>query len=185
MIEWEDLAYATAERFGGTIPHPDTANVIASVYARAPHAVLRAIDRVADDYDNGTIRSPWGVLKTRVQQITVDQKGAAKSTGREKAIERAEQRMRNELLHYDRWPEVEDELFGDRGTLREHDNPTLRQRMETLWTDLRPLGELVEHEAIQRGLLHQEQRARLAAKKPEPAPDAGNLEVKDGIQVTT
>jgi len=185
MKDWEDLAYATAERFGGTIPHPDTANTIAAVYARAPHAVERAIDRVADDYDNGTVRSPWGVLKSRVQQIQVDAKAATRSTGREKAIERAEQRMRNELLHYDRWPEVQDELFGDRGTLREHDTPALHQRMHTLWTQLRPAGELVEAEAEERARRYVQQRAALAAaRKPEPTKPP-SVEVRDAIEVTT
>jgi hypothetical protein len=111
MIGWEDLAYTTAERFGGTMPHPDTAKTIADVYAKAPHAVLRAIDRVALEYEDGAIRSPWGILRSRVQQITVTAHTNTKANDVEKIIARAEQWIRTAGLHMD-WPEVEDELFG-------------------------------------------------------------------------
>jgi len=158
MIEWEDLAYQTAERFGGTMPHPDTAAAIANVYAKAPTAVARAIDRVAADYDTGNIRSPWGVLKARVQQITADTTQAKHGNDREKAVARAEQRIRNELLHYERADEVLDELFGPRGTLKDHASPDLEHRMLALWNDLRPLGELTEHEQIERLDLIRRQR---------------------------
>lgn len=161
MIEWEDLALQTAERFGGTMPHPDTANAIAAVHAKAPHAVQRAIDRVANDYNEGNIRSPWGVLKARVQQITIDTAGAQRGNDRDKAIARAEQRIRNELLHYDRWAEVADELFGERGTLKDHHTPELEQRMTDLWHNLRPLGTATELEAEARGIRYQQQKATL------------------------
>lgn len=162
MIDWEDLALQTAERFGGTLPHPDTSAAIATVYARAPQAVTRAIDRVADDYDQGNVRSPWGVLKSRIQQITVDQHAAARATGRDKAIERAEQWIRTAGLHYDRWTEVHDDLFGERGRLRDHATPELEHRMENLWNELRPLGVKAEDEAEARGRAY-------AAQKPNAA----------------
>ena len=167
MIEWEDLALQTAERFGGTMPHPDTAQTIANVYAKAPTAVTRAIDRVANDYTEGNIRSPWGVLKARVQQIKADSGQAKRGNDREKAVARAEQRIRNELLHYDRLEEVLDELFGHRGTLREHDTPELRGRLETLWHELRPLGTATELEAEARGLRYQQQKADQHKPKTE------------------
>jgi len=157
MIEWEDLAYQTAERFGGTMPHPETAAAIANVYAKAPTAVAKAIDRTAADYETGSIRSPWGVLKSRVQQITITKTSNARANDNEKAVQRAEQWIRNAGLHYDRWDEIHDELYGDRGKLRDH--PATEPRMRELWHDLRPLGEQVEHEAIQRGLRYQAQKA--------------------------
>jgi hypothetical protein len=182
MNDWEDLVPQIAETFGGQMPYPETSEDIAAAYQRAPQTVLRMADQVAALYMDGTAQNPWGMLRYRAKTIPATEGQASRGTNREKAIARAEQRMRNELLHYDRWPEVEDELFGDRGTLRQHDNPTLRQRMEALWTELRPAGELVEAEAIERGLRNQEHRARLAAKKPAD-PQPGNIEVKDGITV--
>jgi hypothetical protein len=169
MIEWEDLALQTAERFGGTMPHPDTAQAVAAVYAKAPNAVERAIDRVANDYAEGNIRSPWGVLKSRVQQITVDSSQAKRGNDADKAIARAEQRVRNELLHYDLEREVVDELFGPRGTLKDHDTPDTRTRMLALWREHRPLGELVEQEADERGRRYVEQRQRLEPTKADTA----------------
>lgn len=110
MIDWEDLVLTTAERFGGTLPHPDTAAAIAQVYARAPHAVERAIDRIATEYDQGNIRSPWGILKSRVQQIQTEAATTSKANDRDATIARAEQWIKTAGLHMD-WPEVEAELF--------------------------------------------------------------------------
>ena len=46
MKNWEDLVLETAERFGGTFPHPETSQAIATVHQRAPNSVERAIDEV-------------------------------------------------------------------------------------------------------------------------------------------
>lgn len=167
MIEWEDLQYKTAERYGGQLPHPDTAAAIGAAYHRNPATVIRIIDRVATEYAEGGVRSPWGVLKSRVENIRATSHAAGKADNAEKAITRAEQRIRNELLHYDLWAEVEDELFGDRGTLRAHDTPQLRQRMHTHWAELRPLGEAVELEHETRMRQWAEQQA--ARQNPKAA----------------
>ena len=161
MKEWDDLVLETAERFGGTIPHPDTAATIATVYAKAPDAVTRTIDRIAGEYQDGNIRSPWGILKSRVQQIQVSVQTTSRANDRDKAIARAEQWIRTAGLHYDRPAEIADELFGHRGMLRTHRTPELEARVTALWASLRPLGELVEAEAIERGLRYQAQRATI------------------------
>lgn len=159
MIDWEDLIYQTAERFGGTTPHPDTAAAIAAVYAKSPSAVIRAIDRVAQEHEDGNIRSPWGILRSRVQQITVTTKSNARANDTEKAVARAEQWMRTTGLHYDRATELLDELYGDRGRLRDH--PQTRDRMLELWRELRPEGERLDAEAVEAGIRYQQHRATL------------------------
>ena len=110
MKEWEDLTLETAERFGGNLPHPDTSQAIGTVYARAPQAVTRAIDRVAHDYDQGTVRSPWGILRSRVQQLADDTPKHEAANDREQRIARAEQWIRTAGAHTT-WTEVEAELF--------------------------------------------------------------------------
>lgn len=184
-MDWQTIRNNFMRQIGGDPPGSALEDELIQAYAANPDVVERSFEKIALAHQAGKIRSPWGALKTEVAKALDAARNPShdKGSSRTKAIQRAEQRIRNELLHYDRWEEAEDELFGDRGTLRQHDNPTLRQRMETLWTELRPAGELIEHEAIQRGLLHQEQRARLAAKKTAESPDPGNLEVKDGIHV--
>jgi hypothetical protein len=231
LNDWEDLVYVTAERFGGVMPHPDTAAAIARVHQRAPHAVEAAIDRVAAEHEEGTVRSPWGMLKSRVAQIQADIPQAERRNTRQDDIERAEQWVKVAGIYLD-WPEVESELFDpeqwtppleylqqleaatrDRpgrpiyntlllasieytaqhgpqripestGKLRDHDTPELREQFRELWWRERPRGVQAELEAEERGQRNQQHRARLAAK-PQPQPDAGNLEIRDGIPVTT
>jgi hypothetical protein len=78
--------------------------------------------------------------------------------------------MRTTGLHYDRESELLDELYGDRGRLKDH--PNTRQRMLELWNELRPLGELVDHEATERGLRYQEQQKMLEqSKTPAETPE--------------
>lgn len=110
MKPWEDLVYEAAERFGGVMPHPDTAADIARVYDRAPHAVEAAIDRVAAEHEDGTIRSPWGMLKSRVAQIQADIPKAERRNDRQADIDRAEQWVRAAGIYLD-WDEIEAELF--------------------------------------------------------------------------
>jgi hypothetical protein len=109
-MNWEDLVYVTAERFGGNMPHPDTAAAIAQVHERAPKAVEAAINRIAAEYEDGTVRSPWGLLKSRVQQIQTDIPKAEKRNDQQRDIERAEQWIRAAGL-YMTWSEVQSELF--------------------------------------------------------------------------
>lgn len=184
MKHWEDLVLDTAERFGGTFPQPTTADTIAAVYAKAPTAVTRQIDQVAESYAAGTINSPWGILKSRVQRIQTDQPKHQAANDQTKAIERAEQWLRNAGLMYDRESEILDELFGDRGSLRHHDTPTVRQRILELWRELAPVGAQLEQDATDRGLRHQAERAaNPPARKPVTAPDDRPLEIKDGIRI--
>ena len=168
-MNWDDLALETAERFGGTFPHPETRDAIATVHQRAPNAVERTIDQVAADYQRGDINSPWGILRSRVQKITADvTPKATASNQREKAIARAEQWLRTAGLHYDRPSEILDELFGDRGMLRTHRTPDLEQRIVNLWTELRPLGEQAEHDQLERLARYAEQRARMQPTNEKP-----------------
>ena len=185
MKNWEDLVLETAERFGGTFPHPETSQAIATVHQRAPNSVERAIDEVATDYAAGSINSPWGILRSRVQKITADvHTKATSSNQREKAIARAEQRIRNELLHYDRLEEVLDELFGHRGTLREHDTPELRDRMSSLWHEHRPLGTATELEAEARGLRYQQQPKITTEPRTRTLEDLKTIAARKGADTT-
>jgi len=185
-MDWQTLRNQFIRKVGGDLPGGQLEQQLIDAYTEHPTAVERAIDKIAMGHAAGKVRSPWGALKAEVERALTATANPTHERGadRERAIQRAEQRTRNELLHYDRLDEVMDELFGERGTLRDHDTPALRDRMTKLWDDLRPLGELVEHEAIERGQRNQQHRARLAAQ-PKPEPDAGNLEIRDGIPVTT
>jgi hypothetical protein len=178
---WEDLVYETADRFGGQLPHPETSETLHAVYDRAPLAVAKAIDRVARDFEAGTVRSPWGVLRSRVAKIADDAPKHAASNEREKAISRAEQWLRTAGMHYHRPSEIEQELFGSApADLDVHGEPIvssgrailgafandadLRLRMVNLWRELRATGERLEAEQIERLARHRRQREQIEAE---------------------
>jgi len=173
-MDWQTLRNQFMRQIGGDPPGSQLEDELIQAYTQNPDVVERSFEKIALAHAAGKIRSPWGALKTEVAKALDAARNPShdKGSSRTKAIQRAEQRVRNELLHYDRWDEAEDELFGERATLREHRTPELHERMAKLWDDLRPLGELVEHEAIERGQRNQQHRARLAVTTT-PAPTIG------------
>jgi hypothetical protein len=72
-------------------------------------------------------------------------------TEREQKIAEAEKWVRIAGVHFNRWDEVHDELFGERGKLRSwRSDEQLVTRMHELWLRVRPGGEKVEREEIER-----------------------------------
>ncbi len=187
-MDWQTLRNQFMRQIGGDPPGANLEDELIQAYTNHPDVVERSIEKIALAHQAGKIRSPWGALKHEVAKAVDGARNPTHERGstRERAIQRAEQRVRNEFVHYDRWSEVEDELFGERGTLREHRTPELYERMETLWTQLRPLGELVEHEAEERSRIRRERLAEIAKTNRPPAETKpGNLEIRDAIQVET
>lgn len=164
-MDWQTLRNQFMRDIGGDPPGAALEDELISTYTDHPDIVERSAEKITLAFKAGKIRSPWGALKAEVAKAADAARNPThdKSATRAKAIERAEQRIRNELLHYDRWTEVKDELFGERGTLRDHQSATLRERMEALWNDLRPAGQQVELEQEQRLARYAEQRARQEA----------------------
>jgi hypothetical protein len=170
-MDWQTLRNQFMRAIGGDPPGSRLEDELIAAYTEHPDAVTRSIEKITLAHAAGKIHSPWGALKTEVAKATESARNPTHDKGstKTKAVARAEQRIRNELLHYDLEREVVDELFGPRGTLKDHDTPDTRTRMLNLWHELRPLGELVEHEADERGRRYQEQRQRLEPKASEPA----------------
>jgi len=159
-MDWQTLRNQFMRTIGGDPPGARLEDELIHAYTDHPEAVERSFEKITLGFNAGKIRSPWGALKHEVAKATDQARNPHhnQGTSRTKAVQRAEQRIRNELLHYDLEREVEDELYGERGTIREH--PETRERMLELWRSLRPLGELVEHEANQRGIRYQQQKAK-------------------------
>lgn len=172
-MDWQTLRNQFMRDIGGDPPGSALEDELIQAYAANPDVVERSFEKIALAYKAGKIRSPWGALKTEVGKALDAARNPTHDRGssRTKAIQRAEQRMRNELLHYDRWSEVEAEIFGERGTLKDHHTPALRERMETLWNEHRPLGITTELEHETRMARYAEQRANLTTKtkRTEPA----------------
>lgn len=179
-MDWQTLRNQFMRDIGGDPPGAQLEDQLIQAYADHPDAVERSIEKITLAHAAGKIRSPWGALKTEVAKAVDAARNPThdKGSSKTKAVQRAEQRIRNELVHYDREPDVTDELFGPRGTLKDHHTPDLEQRMIGLWRELRPLGELAEHEHETYLARYAEQRATL---QPKAAAGPGNTTVAETI----
>ena len=146
---WGELRNHLIEQYGDT-PRPETEAVIIAAYELHPTALEHAAQSVAIDVTTGTIRSGWAVLRSRANSIASPPSNPSRPTSvdREKRIARAEQWIRNAGTHYDQVTEVEDELFNERGLLRDH--PDLKERMLHTWAEERHTGMQLEHDQIAR-----------------------------------
>jgi len=160
-VDWQTQRNQFMRTIGGDPPGAKLEDELIQAYTENPDVVERSLEKIALGFKAGKIHSPWGALKTEVAKATDAARNPHhdKGASRTKAVARAEQRIRNELLHYDRLEEVLDELFGPRGTLRDHNDETTRNRMTDMWNDLRPAGVATELEAEARGLRYQQQKA--------------------------
>lgn len=167
--DWTTIRTDAIRRFQDE-PSPKLETEILDVFRATPARVVTAINQIATDYANGKIRSPWGALRARLQRggTAGDSIIATDLHDRETAIAKAERWIRNAGLHYDLKREVDDDLFGDTGSLRDWaDDELLHSRMLTLWREHRPRGEKTEAEADQRITEHKQWLARWKAIQDE------------------
>jgi len=171
-MDWQTLRNQFMRTIGGDPPGAQLEDDLIAAYTNHPQVVERSLEKIALAYKAGKIRSPWGAAKTEIAKATEAARNPTHNQGatKTKAIARAEQWMRTTGLHYDRETELLDELYGDRGRLKDH--PATRDRMLQLWNELRPIGEQLDAEAIERGLRYQAQRKMLEqTKKPAETPE--------------
>ena len=185
-MDWQTLRNQFMRTIGGDPPGAKLEDQLIQAYTEHPDMVERATEKIALAHKAGKIHSPWGALKAEVAKATDAARNPHHDKGhsRTKAVARAEQRIRNELLHYDRLEEALDELFGVRGTLREHDSPELRERMSDLWHELRPLGTATELEAEARGLRYQQQPKITTAPRTRTLEDLKAIAARKGADTT-
>lgn len=161
MKTWPAFLDHTIDRFGGQTPGPTLQATVERAYAEHPNLVQATVERIAIRHANGTAASPWGILKADLERRTQATPAASAQADQAKALTRAEQRMRAEFLHYDRWSEIADELFREGASL--HPWPHFEQQLHELWDELRPAGELIEQQAIERQAAYAKPTPRKAA----------------------
>jgi hypothetical protein len=166
--DWAELRNHLINRYGST-PHPTTEQEIIDAYELHPDQVTKA---ALAQIDQPNITSHWGLLKSKASKIAAPPANPTHNTAlsREKAIAHAEQWIRAAGLHYDSVDEVRDELFGDRGQLRQwaqvdqadnedapgwhYTEPTgdlaLITHMLDTWANHRPTGMQIERDALSR-----------------------------------
>lgn len=171
--EWITYRERAVELFGQG-PDGLLEQRVIAVFREHPTLVIEAIEHVGRRFSQGKIHTPWVILAKHVEQAVkpLEEVSATDERDREKRIRRAEGWMRAAGMHCDRWSEVEDELFGERGLLRMwRSDETLRQRMARLWKAVRPAGELLEQQAEERDRAYRE-RPRLSAAQLQALRDA-------------
>jgi hypothetical protein len=145
---WADVRDRAIRLFRGEPLHAETETALLDVFERHPQRVVETIERVAGQEN---VRSCWAVTLAELRRV--ENSGARTVSGegeRAERIARAETWIRNAGLHFDREPEVEEELFV-RGRLRPYaDDELFRKRLLDLWRELRPTGERIEADADRR-----------------------------------
>ena len=103
-----------------------------------------------------TIKNPVGWFLNGVRSGNMPFEPSAMLDAQAEA--RAERYVRNAGYLLDRESELEDALWGDHGILRHSSNDALRERLLTLYRALRPQGEQVEADFLERAARFRAQR---------------------------
>jgi hypothetical protein len=166
--DWPDIRAHIVTEFAGEQPGNELEATLIDLYATNPAAVLNAVPSIAQSLAAGKINSGWAVLRTAAAKKAVEPQGT--TIGKAKLIRNADQWLKTVGLMFDRWSEVEDELFGERGRLRTIANDKLKARYQDAWNEVRPQGEAVEQAELERA-----NAWKANTTKPKPT------STKDGI----
>jgi hypothetical protein len=142
-----------------------------------PTVVIRLVDEVGAAVSAGKVRSGWAVLRARLRDADpVANPSVDAPDCRDKAVRWAEQWVRASGVFFDRAVEVDDELFGHLGRLRDWaGDELLRRRMLELWERERPRGVHVEREMEERASRFIEQTRRVEEQLSAAAREAHEL----------
>ena len=164
---WGELRAQACARFGDA-PGAQLEQRIIDVFAEHPALVAGAVDSVARGYAAGRVHSPWPMLATQCEreaQRAVDARTvvASGSADYEAKLAKAERFIRQ--VGY--ICESEDEL---RAELAERKWPVTDALVE-LWRELRPIGERLERETIERAEHWKQTRRAMQDSCKRPPPD--------------
>lgn len=148
-LSWSAVRTTISKQFGEA-PGPTLESEIINAFEQNPAAVINASEEVANALHAGEIHSGWPILRKRIERITNPLRDVTvqKPNQRAKAITRAEQWIKTAGIHFGRETEIEDELFGDRGILK--DWPDLQDRILDTWRQARPTGQQLEADLEER-----------------------------------
>lgn len=141
--DWQTTFGHAISKFGDT-PGPQLEQHIRDTFTTHPQAVTNAIEKIIDAHQAGRVRSPWGALRTEIDQQIRREAIVDDRTDARRYITAAEQWIRNAGLH-STWPECLDELRG-RPKLSPSLNPAIETRLEALWAELQPVARTIEAE---------------------------------------
>lgn len=153
---WAELRDAFALRVGDA-PGAQIEQQFLDAFDQHPELVAEALDYVAERHARGLVRSPWPVARLHVSALVDTAQRAASATaqggGDKRArVQRAQAWIRAAGIHFDRESELVDELFDSPGAMLKAyaSDDELREQMAALWREVRPAGERVEREELER-----------------------------------
>lgn len=173
---WADLRDQAIRAFGGELPGASTEQALIHAFEQNPARVAAELPRVGTDFAEGRIRSGWAIWRTRVEQAPAARNPTVTdATERDRVVQKAEQWIRTVGVHYDRWDELDGELFrspagfisGMTGKLTLEpwaSDETLHDRLRDLWERERPRGERTDVDPDERAEVWIESRERVLAQ---------------------
>ena len=152
---WGEMRAEISAQFAGHVPYDEASERLCmEAWQRNPARVASEVQRLAGAQASGQVRFPWSVLAKMAPSIgaEVDRGAVADPTAaRSKAVRCFDSWLRNAGIHYDRWVEVADEIFGERGMLRHwRDDDALIGYVKHSWEEHKHIGAEVEREALER-----------------------------------
>jgi hypothetical protein len=119
MNSWQETYDQACSRFGGQRPGHALEQELIEAYEQRPVAFRAAVDKLADRFAAGKVRSPWPLVKAELaqdaQRATIV---ADDSSERELQVHLAERFIANAGWGLPTEAELVDELFGRHGKLR-------------------------------------------------------------------
>lgn len=112
-IYWSEERDKLAAACGGTYPSGDLEETILQHFQEAPQLVVQQMQHVAAAFKAGKVRSPWVILKMRLEDRgkTMGEVVALDTSEKERRIRQAETYIRNVAHVYPNWEHMDDELF--------------------------------------------------------------------------
>jgi hypothetical protein len=179
--DWGELRAGACDRFGDA-PGAELERRILAVFTDHPAVVAAGIDSVAGGYAAGRIRSPWPMLATQVEReaervVAAHSIVASGGADHEAKLAQAERYIRRVGYLHQSEQEIRDELASRRWPVDE--------RLIEVWRSVRPLGEQVEREQLERAKRWRMGRTPMHELGSERTSDAHTTQTAQPSQTTT
>lgn len=166
---WPEMRDRAIALFNGDTPGATIEATVLQHFRDHPGRVLTLIETIGRRVTEGQIRSGWAILAHELEQTPPDVK-ATDDVDRAKQIQLAEAWVRKTGAYVDSEAELIDELYGDRGRLRNW--PETKPQIVALWNEQRPRFATAEQEAVERQARQADTLERLRkASRGAPNPD--------------
>lgn len=134
---WAETRERAAKAFGGRWPDAELEAELIEEFRERPAFVVDAIADVSRGFQAGRVHSPWPFLRTRIRQRPAVDVVITDDSQRDKKIAVTEAWIKSTGRQFPTADELEDELFGDRGRLRQWSgDELLRERLMKQWLEL-------------------------------------------------